>query len=303
MRCRTCNYALWNLNNPQCPECGTEFDLRSYRFTPGTVAFGCPHCGALHGGAGPNYLPAETDTATCQSCSQTMTVTNMAVVPLSDDATAESGMTLPWEQRSELGLFTAWWKTCILTMTDPAQVGRSLSDSTSFWTAYWFAAMTYLLGGIVNAVVMGTCFGALYLAMSTGGPMGPGAPDPNEMLFNAIVQVVMVPFSLLIPFFLVGITGGAAHLVLMITGARKSGFQTTAVTMLYGQGPMLLYLIPACGYYIGAVWALVATILILMRTQDVSGFRATLAMLILPILGTLFFCAILGTVIALLPTF
>jgi hypothetical protein len=46
MRCVTCGYALWNLNQPRCPECGRSFAVTDWDFAPGSVSFACAGCGA-----------------------------------------------------------------------------------------------------------------------------------------------------------------------------------------------------------------------------------------------------------------
>lgn len=283
MRCRQCAYPLWNLTEPRCPECGTGFDLRTYRFRPGAVAFGCPHCGALHGGAGPNYLPAETDTATCQACAQPMSVPHMKVVPLTEDAEAADTGDIPWEHRSELGWFKAWYRTCFKSMTEPGDLGRALGPHSGFWDAYWFAALTGLAGALVNAVVALTCLGVLFAMASAAGAGAPPQVSPSEMLLQLAVQLLAIPLSFVTPFLMVGIVGGIAHLILMITGERRAGFETTALAVLYGSGPWILAVIPVCGGYVGYVWGLVATILVLAASQRVSGLRASLAVVTLPV--------------------
>lgn len=302
MRCRQCNYPLWNLSSPQCPECGTGFDLRSYTFAPGTVAFGCPHCGALHGGTGPQYLPATTDTATCQSCAQPMSVMHMRVVPLSDQTEAIVANQIPWEVRAGSGVWRAWWETCRMAMLEPEQLGRQITPAIPFWSGYWFAVLTIILGAVVNAVVALTCFGTLLAVMSAGG--GGGQPTMNnaDLIIQMVSAVVQVPFAFLTPFLLVGIMGGAAHLVLLATGPKRGGFGLTALAFLFGQGPMAVAIVPFCGGYVGYVWALIATVFVLKSAQGISGGRAALAVLLLPalmlVLGVLAVALVIGVALA-----
>ncbi|MCA9299018.1 MAG: hypothetical protein KDA28_08125, partial [Phycisphaerales bacterium] len=44
MRCRTCQYELWNLAERTCPECGSPYLPSDYDFVPNTVEFLCPNC-------------------------------------------------------------------------------------------------------------------------------------------------------------------------------------------------------------------------------------------------------------------
>jgi hypothetical protein len=53
MRCRTCEYALWNLRWRECPECGTPFRPSEFDFAPMSVRFCRPSCGQEYYGTGP----------------------------------------------------------------------------------------------------------------------------------------------------------------------------------------------------------------------------------------------------------
>ena len=72
MRCKTCDYQLWNLRSRQCPECGTAFRVSDYDFVPNSVQFCCPHCNQIYYGTsarGQLVPPAFT----CVSCNKTGT--------------------------------------------------------------------------------------------------------------------------------------------------------------------------------------------------------------------------------------
>jgi hypothetical protein len=284
MECRTCGYALWNLTEPRCPECGSAFDLREYRFKPGTVAFGCPFCGALHEGGGECYLPSESDEAACRSCGQVMRVSQMRVVLLSDDAEAAPINVLPWQERARLGWWRAWLDTCKLSMAAPMTYARRIRPDASWTEAYGFAALTHGLGLLVQTIVFGVVWGVVMLVM-----LAAGAEQDTLMavgFFGAILLAALavgVVFSgLLAPLLIVGVWAGSAHLFLKITGPTQRGFNATAVTSLYAQGPMILQAIPVCGLYfnfIWQVWSLVIAILGVTQVQGVSGVRASFAFL------------------------
>ena len=50
MRCKQCDYRLWNLTARRCPECGTPFLPSEFEFVPNSVQFCCPHCGQAYYG-------------------------------------------------------------------------------------------------------------------------------------------------------------------------------------------------------------------------------------------------------------
>ncbi len=80
MRCRKCNYPLWNLSGPRCPECGERFDILSYWFEPGSVWFKCPFCSHKHAGRDSRGMPF--DAGRCEQCGQMLVVEQMLVEPV-----------------------------------------------------------------------------------------------------------------------------------------------------------------------------------------------------------------------------
>ena len=61
VRCPGCQYELWNLRAPTCPECGRGFTLSQWDFehpgAPRDVRFACNACGAVLDGRLPGDLP------------------------------------------------------------------------------------------------------------------------------------------------------------------------------------------------------------------------------------------------------
>jgi len=80
MQCRQCQYPLWNLREPRCPECGTAFDVMSYWFEPGTVVFKCPLCAHPHQGRDMRGMPF--DAGRCEGCGQMIVVEQMVIEPV-----------------------------------------------------------------------------------------------------------------------------------------------------------------------------------------------------------------------------
>lgn len=302
MRCRTCGYSLWNLPRPQCPECGTGFDLRTYRFVPGTVGFACPHCGHLHGGAGEHHIPSSEDQVLCLNCGRAINVVEMRVVPLTDDlskADASSADLIPWEERKTLGFWPSLWRTIKLSMLDPKRLGESLHDGTRFVDGYFFAFWCNFVGALVNAFIFILFYlGMMIFALATQPSSTSGGSAGPVVVFgiNIATQIFGLALTLVTPLLYVGITGGTAHLFLRYFGPNKAGFHRTAMSVLYGQGPMAIGVIPFVGAYVGMVWTLVSVILILTRSQGVSGLKATIACLWFSLLLLVSCCGLMGLI-------
>ncbi|MEE9212746.1 MAG: hypothetical protein V3U29_08845 [Phycisphaeraceae bacterium] len=256
------------------------------------MAFACPYCGSQHAGTGESYLPAETDEAICQGCGQTMQVGSMRVVPLVDPPRVALTDTVPWERREQLGLWVAWWQTCKASMTMPSTIGMAIGPHTSLGRAYWFAAFTSFVASIVQTLFWFVCWAGISIASQTA--VGDPAGFARQQLVGSGVSMLL---AVVAPAFLIALSAAPAHLFLMITGARRGTFRVTANAVLYGQGPMLLALIPICGGQVGGIWSIVATILILIHAQGVSGWRATLAVLWWLLLLLLLLMVVVGVVV------
>lgn len=80
MRCPTCQYELWNLRVPTCPECGRGFTLDRWDFehpdAPKDVRFACNACGAVLDGRLPGDLPLG-----CPACRAPIDRQGAMVVP------------------------------------------------------------------------------------------------------------------------------------------------------------------------------------------------------------------------------
>ncbi len=280
MQCRTCGYALLNLSEPRCPECGSGFDIRSYRFVPDTVAFACPYCDHLHGGSGESYLPATTEQATCLGCGQAMTVSAMRVVPLANDVKAYSTDRVPWEDHQQLGRWRAFWRTWGLAMVMPHKLGPMVGGpGGSFVAALGFAM---IVNGVAFAIfslswiVLFAVFFVLFDSMGTGSGLG-----MSEILFASGCCGGVTLFGLLLPLLITAIHGGGAHLLLAITGRHDGDFNTTARSLLYAQSPALIVAMPFCGVPYGwaaaYLWTCISAVFVLMAAHRIGPWRAIIA--------------------------
>lgn len=75
MRCPRCQYALWNLREPVCPECGRGFELGEWDFSGSDAGFACMACGATLPGATPKELPPK-----CPACGDAIDARAASVV-------------------------------------------------------------------------------------------------------------------------------------------------------------------------------------------------------------------------------
>ena len=80
MRCKSCDYPLWNLLARACPECGAAFKPSEFDFNLNAVRFCCPHCSQSYYGTdarGHLVPPAFA----CVSCGNAITMDDCLLLP------------------------------------------------------------------------------------------------------------------------------------------------------------------------------------------------------------------------------
>ncbi len=150
MRCKVCEYRLWNLTARACPECGAAFRPSEFEFILNSVRFLCPYCQQDYYGTGANgHLdPIEFD---CVQCSQHIHMDQMIVLPTQDVAEQQTQVDRnPWLHRKGWGSIKAWFVMIGRGMFGPAKLMRATPAATSPWSAIWFACLTIFLCAVTG---------------------------------------------------------------------------------------------------------------------------------------------------------
>jgi len=270
MRCKHCEYRLWNLRSRTCPECGTPFAPSQFEFAPSSVRFCCPHCNQEYYGTAANghLVPFAFE---CVSCQQRVTMDEMVLLPaegLEEDQTVAE--VLPWLDRNRRGFIRSWFSTVGMALVRPGRLIELAPIEGAVGSAWWFALLTC----VVVAVVAIVPFLAMGLIFGGGGPpMALFGPMAGFSLF-ALVAV------------LAGITiwGVLAHAILRLTGNVHSSIGRTYQALCFSAGAYAVSAVPCLGLYIGWIWWIVSAAIMVMRGQRVGGFRATVAVIVMPLL-------------------
>ncbi|MHC5112758.1 MAG: hypothetical protein ACYTHJ_23125 [Planctomycetota bacterium] len=283
MQCPNCEYLLFNLTQPVCPECGQGFRVDDFRFKLGTVSFQCPTCDQAYYGNDSHGLPYPRQ-FNCVRCGEAVHVNNMRVVPLAADTSEISQDTTPWSQRKKIGFWKAWWKTVGMTMTQQRQFFSAQQDH-SLREAWIFATTTYYVG---YALAMLFAYPLMFLLMKlfgaaaggggiTFGPGVAGITGASLSLMINILYVVLLPPVL--PWLVGGMQALTTQLGLLVLARERKNLHTTLRVAMYSAGPYALYAVPLCGGHIGGIWAIVTYVLGVMTVHRISGGRAALAVL------------------------
>ena len=150
MRCRTCDYLLWNLRSRICPECGSGFRPSEFEFAPSSVQFCCPHCNQSYYGTGEKgrIVPRAFD---CVTCEQRIDLDEMVLLPsvgLEEHQTRAERV--PWLERRRLGVVKAWFSTVRGSMTHPTRMIRGAPGEGKSFQAWRFSINTIALSAIIG---------------------------------------------------------------------------------------------------------------------------------------------------------
>ena len=112
-------------------------------------------------------------------------------------------------------------------------------------------------------------------------------------------MIVFLPIATVVGMF---VSSAIYHVMLLMLGGARRPYETTLRVSAYTQGSVsVLSLIPLCGSLVGAVYAIVASIIGLAKTHEISTGKAAAAVL-LPVVAcctliAVFYAAILALVV------
>ncbi len=270
MRCKTCDYRLWNLPARRCPECGTPFKPSDYEFTINSVQFRCPHCGQSYYGTGErgHLVPIEFD---CVGCGRHIHMDEMVLFPTEG---VEEGQTkienAPWLERAERGRVRAWFSTVGMALVRPGRLMEMLPEENATGQAILF--------GLITTVLLMASMTGPYLLLLLGFSVG--AAGWGEIVGFVIAVTAFLALVLALMF----LWGLIIHALLRITGETAGGLGHTYQAVFYGSGANVGCALPCMGMYVGWIWYVISTVIMVKWRQRVSGLRAAFAVITFPLL-------------------
>jgi hypothetical protein len=261
MRCKNCDYRLWNLTARTCPECGRPFKPSEFEFVLNSVRFCCPHCDQPYYGTGPNghLVPSEFD---CTSCRRHVHMDEMVLFPT--DAVSEEQTEVdynPWLERKRRGVFRCWFKMIGRAMVGPGRLMRATPEASSIADAWWFA---FLMIFVSFCMGLGLLF---VLPMLGGGWFG-------------AVWALLLPIGAL---GLLALWGVTTQGMLALLAPNRGGLGRTFQALCYSGGTCIIAAVPCLCQLtapVVCIWWTVSAILMVKDGHQVSGGRAAAAVLL-----------------------
>ena len=279
MHCPDCEYPLWNLTSRVCPECGRAFRPSEFELRPNTVQFCCPGCMQVYYGTGANghLVPPEFD---CVTCGRRLHMDEMILRPLSGPEVQTQPERVPWLDPGR-GWMRRWLATVGWALVRPVTLMRA-APLRSLWPSVGFAAIST---GVVQVLALTPILlfplmiGIMAAGAGPGGGAAVGAMSAGLGIFSLATLLAQGVFLLA--------WGLLAHALLRLTGETRAGAARTFQALCFSSGANIVSATPCIGMYFGWIWWLVSAVLMVREGQRVSGARASLAVLTLPVLAVL----------------
>ena len=243
-----------------CPQCQREVpEINQGRF--------CPFCGAVLEEPGMAAPPASAEPATTFS----------PVVEPSIDQGARREY-VPWEDRERLGFLPAFSQTWSDATFRPAQFFRACPKTGNLGPPFLYA---FLIGMVATLISYFWQY-QFWDSFSSFSEM----PEMEGFgrLFGAGWNRDMLRYLVLGSPFLVVISifsrAGILHLMLIIVGGNRHGWDATLRAVCYSAGPQLFSLVPWCGDVVSFFWQLVLTVTGARELHQTPTARVALAVLL-----------------------
>jgi len=196
-----------------------------------------------------------------------------------------------WEQKSELGVFTAFASTVKEVLVEPSATFSRMKETGGFMTPFIYMVIATLLG---TALAFAVQFGMQAVMGSAVASQNPQfaqimAAQGLGLGTGVVVLLVVLPILLFVGSFL---NGGLWHLSLMVLGGANKPFESTYRVYCYVSGSSaLVSLVPCCGGFASVIWTIVSGSIGLSKVHGISTGKAVLAVL-LPMLVCCSLCGV-----------
>jgi Yip1 domain len=282
MRCRGCNYELWNLPPGDCPECGKAWRFEDFHFRREFVQFLCPHCDCAYPG---EYIAslALPYAFTCTGCQSAIELGQMCARPADGiDGSQAMQLDFVWSDRRQVGRWRAFWRVVGYSLGAPSKIGNTMTQKRGLRGALWFSFLC-LISANLNFILFFLVTLLLPIFMGIRSP----APTTSAEIFTTVLGVFAFSVVLVLAqqlFFLVWSL--ITHALIRMTGRARYAIGHTLSATQFCAGTFIICAIPICGFYfslISFVWMAVAMVSALAALHKISRWRTAFAVLAPPV--------------------
>jgi hypothetical protein len=204
------------------------------------------------------------------------------------------GPEIPWDARHRIGFAAAFVETTGQVLARPTTFFRSMPVVGGLGSPLVYAVIAGWIGLAAAALyqaVWVTIVGPSSLPFGLERPELTAALAFLESWIGLVAQLVFGGLSVVISVF---VTSGILHVILMVLGGARRGFEATFRVVCFSQATMLLlvvplFLVPFCGL-VGVAWCLALYVIGLAEAHQI-GHAQALAAVLLPVLLVCCCCA------------
>lgn len=177
---------------------------------------------------------------------------------------------LPWDDRVEVGVLRAWWRTSVRMMGSPKETLAHAQRPDSLGGSVLYALLSTLVGSAPSWL---SCVGVSLLVTFVSTFELPDRSRPSTIVTGFGLLTLMAVFS--------AVTSEAVsvfieHGVLLASGARPR-LSTTVRAHALSMSPYLVGLVPFCGALICPLWAVALRVAAFKSLHGVATGPAVLA--------------------------
>ena len=160
----------------------------------------------------------------------------------------------------------------------PADFFRAMPVAAGIGAPLGYAMIVGYVGIVVASLyqaILRAGVGDRFASLGHEGPLGQLTP----LLQGGVGFVAQIVFGPLVLLIALCVGAGIHHLVLLLLGGAKRGFEATFRVSCYSQAVSLLLLVPICGGLISFFWWLVVAIVGLAEAHGIGRGTAAIAVL------------------------
>jgi hypothetical protein len=196
---------------------------------------------------------------------------------------------IPWEDPARPGLIDRFVETVKVLASQPADAFDRMPTAGGIGQPLLFAIIVGWIGIAVSAIWM-LLFGGMWLPFVDQSQIGEVGAMFGFSTGLTIMMIVVAPILVIIGLF---IQAAILHLMLLIVGGAKEGFEATTRVCSYAYAAQLAQIIPFCGGILATVWSLILLVVGLSEAHGVSRGKAAVAVILPLVLCCTFFAALM----------
>jgi len=236
----------------------------------------CPHC---------RHTVPDPPAGLCPNCGGDLQASGMLPGPVPPPTSGPpppraAGPGIAWDQRDRIGFVNALVETTRQVLTEPGTFFRAMPVTGGLGSPLLYGVVLGWAGLVAAALyqaIFRSVVGSSWAALGADRPELAALLGWVEGWAGFVGQVVFGGVLVVIAVF---VAAGILHLMLLLLGGARRGFEATFRVVSFAEATSLLFLVPFCGQLVGGIWCLVLYVLGLAAAHQIGHGKAAAAVLL-----------------------